>query len=272
MLPLTLEHRPALTLDQHLDLECGIDLTLPIPRTVHDLTITQVHSRIGFMCKIKYCTETFVEEEARNQHMRTLHNVFTPPFECFECDTIFIEHADLWLHWKNYHMSRPFPYKCKTCWGRTSTWDNLYHHKIRLHGNGPALPECQHCKEMFETTPLLRAHLKEAHQTDSQRISRKRMYPCLLCDKVYASSYNMRRHRSNAHEDAGSFFCEYCHATFANKMEQAVHMIKMVHTKVACNLCASANIFDDGEKLKTHIFMKHTRLVGGIEAEGLNPF
>lgn len=88
--------------------------------------------------------------------------------------------------------------------------------------------ECDLCPTKFSVKADLLSHTLEEHgNKNSTSKSKKKLYPCLECDKVFEYPYRLARH-GNVHDNSKwkPYECELCKRSFVSKEKLTGHMKK----------------------------------------------
>ena len=121
---------------------------------------------------------------------------------------------------------------------------------------GPNKPEkpatlviqCKYCEEIFSSKIELRKHLVtcEKKECKPKEPSQVALHVCNICNKDFASPYNVRRHQLT-HSDDRPYGCEYCSKSFKEKSSLSKH-VKRVHLEKekdeSCELMVSITAHD----------------------------
>ena len=138
------------------------------------------------------------------------------------------------MHVRTRHEHKR-PFKCEYC---EHTFGRLSH--LRKHMKkvcGPNKPEkqatmiiqCKYCEEIFPSKVELRKHLVtcEKKECKPKEPSQVALHVCNICNKDFASPYNVRRHQLT-HSDERPYECQYCSKAFKEKSSLTKH-VKRVH-------------------------------------------
>lgn len=169
------------------------------------------------------------------------------------CGTAFRHDSTLTMHVRTRHEHKR-PFKCEYC---DHTFGRLSH--LRKHMKkvcGPNKPEkqatmviqCKYCEEIFPSKIELRKHLLtcEKKECKPKEPSQVALHVCNICNKDFASPYNVRRHQLT-HSDDRPYECQYCSKSFKEKSSLTKH-VKRVHLEKekdeSCELMVSITAHD----------------------------
>lgn len=108
------------------------------------------------------------------------------------------------------------------------------------------IPKCIICKQIFETTELLKIHMN-VHKT----------YVCEVCGNSFIKKSYLDDHKE-IHGSEKNYVCKYCNKCFQRRTVFVKH--KRIHThprQCVCELCGKR--FNDNGTLKTHRLLIHIK-------------
>ena len=107
---------------------------------------------------------------------------------------------------------------CDLCMKGFCTDTGIKHHKLFLHGSKV---ECKICGKMFGKKSL-RVHIQSIHGTSkAKKLQNKK---CDVCDQRFLTTYELKKHKIQAHEKFKPFSCENCEKSYAIKSLLVNHM------------------------------------------------
>lgn len=185
--------------------------------------------------------------------MFAFHNILFTVVFFPSCGTTFRHDSTLTMHVRTRHEHKR-PFKCEYC---EHTFGRLSH--LRKHMKkvcGPNKPEkqatliiqCKYCEEIFPSKIELRKHLVtcEKKECKPKEPSQVALHVCNICNKDFASPYNVRRHQLT-HSDERPYACQYCNKAFKEKSSLTKH-VKRVHLEKEkdepCELMVSITAHD----------------------------
>ncbi|XP_060530335.1 zinc finger protein 664-like isoform X2 [Cylas formicarius] len=256
-----------------------------------DNTQLKVHARKHtgekpFECAI--CAKKFTVNGNLNKHMRI--HTGERRYECHECGRKFTQFAHLEDHLKTHSGERP--YVCDYCNSAFKTKARLKKHRkgheeVKV---GKRSVKCPQCDNMMKNMKQLATHMitHEASTTGPFmcHLCGLRPYACDICNRGFASSQNLKRHRmthtgekpygclecgkgfltvenltrhKRTHTGEKPFSCKICEKSFAHSTTAKEHM-RTVHTKekpFGCTLCEKR--FPISKMLYRHVRERHPK-------------
>ncbi|XP_049884169.1 zinc finger protein 33A-like [Pectinophora gossypiella] len=165
-------------------------------RTKH--TVDQVES-----IHCPYCEYVARTPEDMSQHMTTDHSLY-----CNECGEKFKALSSLKKHVKRIHaVKREFV--CDICSKTFRTKSRLESHMVTHNSTiAQKLSYCGSCKVQYKNIYVYRNHLRTSANHAEQT------YPCLDCNKQFASKEYWKKHYNFYHLRKSQFRCELCNKLF----------------------------------------------------------
>lgn len=148
-------------------------------------------------------------------------------FECFECKQSFDALKALRTHMDDHESIRK-PFECTTCKIRFVHVNSWFRHRSKHTKN---IHNCEYCSESFNTLPLIKQHLQDAHK------HQLKAYKCNLCSEEFALQFLLVWH-VEWHKKAKQLTCTTCEATFFNDRKLKKHIREnhaSKHLNYSCN-------------------------------------
>lgn len=150
------------------------------------------------------------------------------------CGTAFRHDSTLTMHIRTRHEHKR-PFRCEYCDHTFGRLSHLRKHVKKVCGpnknqkQANTITQCKYCEEIFPNKIDLRKHTatcekKESKPKDPSQVT---LHVCNICNKDFASPYNVRRHQIT-HSDERPYICEFCRKCFKEKSSLTKHM-KRVH-------------------------------------------
>ena len=144
--------------------------------------------------------------------------------------------------------------------------------KYRLEVNGKADLELPTKSENLLTQSSDETSLidKGDVYTYGREIDTRILFSCTMCDKFFASKYDLTRHIDNTHITS-QFHCSLCKKQFSSKHHVQRH-IDSVHKKLkpfSCTECKKS--FAEKHNLDRHVILIHKKVKSGNRAETYTP-
>lgn len=208
-------------------------------------------------CKCEVCGKRFARENDLKTHLWT--HAKGKPYQCDLCDRTFTRASRRNNHRNEKHKDGlPTPSGSKgdeSSTGSTSSSGDedepssskkksqlKKRKRVKKGGEGKKgnVPQCKICQKKFASADRLKAHLK-VH-------SKKKLYPCELCDRTFSQIGSRNRHRRGMHkgqippeeeeenlssdEEAETFLCDLCDSSFTSEQYLEDHFL-WIHNKNA---------------------------------------
>lgn len=137
------------------------------------------------------------------------------------------------MHVRTRHEHKR-PFKCTYCEHTFGRLSHLRKHVKKVCGpnkqekQASTIFQCKFCEVVFPSKVELRKHSSVCEKKESKaKPSQVALHVCNICNKDFASPYNVRRHQLT-HSDDRPFECEYCSKSFKEKSSLTKH-VKRVH-------------------------------------------
>ena len=269
--------------DDIRDYECNEDGCTDKYRSSYALKQHQINYHNVGDKSDRTCTEcepnrTFKKPSYLTLHQKAVH--FQETFQCPQCDREFSHKRSLERHIKGVHEDvRDYPCSEEGCGIKFRDNYTLNQHRINEHNKGDKSDRtCSMCTppKVFKKVKYCRMHMESIHNTEpkffcpickrgfsfERSMTRhvkaihedRRDFKCSVegCEKAFRSSYELKEHCKNIHEEKnvteqGSFACELCEKVYLTRKGLYTHT-KFVHEGVrwgavsSCKLCKE--VFD----------------------------
>nr|CAI5857397.1 unnamed protein product [Callosobruchus analis] len=184
------------------------------------------------VCGRKFRIPSQVEAHKKTVHVERI-------YKCDMCQSSFKTKLGLETHIKQVHQ-KTFDFFCDQCGHGCRSKYDILDHKRNVHDKIKLM--CSDCGKTFLGRSSLQQH--KALHGDEQ-------YPCSLCEKVFKSKHQMKRHFMRNHEKNDKYVCYKC-----GKAVSSAHALKAhlnMHDGVKpykCDICEES--FRTCTTLKTH--------------------
>ena len=198
--------------------------------------------------KCDQCENIFANKHSLRKHVKKIHEV--KQYFCDICDKKFHKNFLLRVH-KLEHTGDKFPFKCNKCMKLFKFSSQLKRHE-RIH-NGYS---CDICNTTLEKWTQLVKHKAIAHC----ELKKKPTVSCEVCQKVFRSQANFKKHSLIHQETRETFHCpmEMCPRWFYFKKNLSQHL-KSFHEgkKYLCSHKDCNAKFFSKQRLLIHIQRNH---------------
>ncbi len=229
---------------------------------------TDIHHSDGLNYSCDLCLLSFKTSDQLKSHIRSEHEGIRNI--CQFCEKEFSSSWHLKRH-NEVHHSDVSKYQCEMCDNSFKTSNHLKNH-VRIEHEGK-VSKCEQCEKVFSTGWHLKRHIETAHtlpgseseisqtvggHTENNSIIKQegRHSMCDQCEKVFSSSWHLKRHIQTAH--SGNYFaCEMCTKSFKSTVHLVNHVRKIhVRLKISCDHCSQE--FDKRMQLRKHLQENHS--------------
>ena len=137
------------------------------------------------------------------------------------------------MHVRTRHEHKR-PFKCEYCEHTFGRLSHLRKHVKKVCGpnkqekQASTIFQCKFCETVFPSKIELRKHTSTCEKKESKvKPDQVALHVCNICNKDFASPYNVRRHQLT-HSDDRPFACQFCNKSFKEKSSLTKH-VKRVH-------------------------------------------
>lgn len=139
---------------------CKLEFSSRSEKNNHELTFHNVEKARKTRFPCPFCSERFIQENFRVQHLVDKHGMRKPEFKCSVCTKIFITKSLCNNHVKNVHLKEKRR-ECDICQMRFYTKSDVARHRITHTGEKNF--SCDLCHSVFASKDSLRRHNKRTH-------------------------------------------------------------------------------------------------------------
>ncbi|XP_048260802.1 zinc finger protein 879 isoform X1 [Bombus terrestris] len=232
----------------------------------------KTHDVVSFyQCSI--CQMQYKTTKGLKNHQTREHSDMDPKFTCFHCEKQFKLKLDLNLHIHRSHMN--VTYICRFCGMAVK---NIVYHELKHENKKTSyLHHCSICSKKFKAWNSLENHLLMKHKAPKEGLnmlktlcekkfqsrsdfyhhvlnqSETKQHKCVICDKTFASEYNLRNHVAlHSH----TYLCSLCGKNFTTNYSLKLHLRKHTGERpYQCKICLKT--FARSNSLKLHT-LTHT--------------
>lgn len=229
----------------------------------HYITAHTTAEQNKFICS--GCTNIHKTQEQIIKHIKSYHTLYLKPRKCDDCDDTFIESGEFHRHATGHQRTKP-RFVCGTCGKMERNRSSLDSHVMRIH-NGAQY--CKFCYKVFADDQnneyLSHMQMEEAkraakglqifvcdvcgyktrykqqlkcHVQNLHKIPKEKDLPCVVCEKKFSSSENLRHHMKYNHRK--KYKCTDCDQLFGFLKDMRYHY-QRDHTedglREACDIC-----------------------------------
>ena len=176
-------------------------------------------------------------------------------FVCDTCGKEFSRRQHLKSHVNNIHKKQR---KCKYCEDIFPSSELLKAHMKQAHPKiEPEILQihtCEHCGKQFKRPSHLKVHIDTIHE--GKRVN------CEYCGKSFTQTSGLRSHIRNIHinEGAKNYSCEQCGKTYTSKIYLKAH-IESIHEGIKRFICpVCAHPFATKANMEVHIKCVHNKI------------
>ena len=201
----------------------------------------------GYRHKCTFCSKSYMDQGSLFKHQK---NHFPDNVKCNGCSRVFAKKEAMASHWERVH-AKTRNFSCVQCPQKCHTNVELKSHVSSVHSTERSI-SCDQCPKTFLTQSIQHQHSKNAHT------SKKLMFPCNQCDKIYKPGKGLKDHMMRIHNTELNFQCKYCNKMFKVGRVMKKHMNdihEQVFIPVPCKVCSKMLFSKAGEKVhaKSHI-------------------
>lgn len=258
-----------------------VDQLQDFPSTTVSSTYSESNSEtqnsFGFQCSC--CDKMYDEIDALEAHLK-YHPTVPKKFACQICNEKFTGQAKLRLHLKEEHYAEKSDqessemevttepeesskqYACEECNMNFLDPTALQNHKVECHTEIPSF-QCNICNRFFTTLAFL-----EVHMVAHEQLGKSNVFPCIMCDKFFASEEYYNDHveqnhtfptsaaqTTNSNGKAKIYTCKTCDKSFQGKAQLKKHSI--IHKNGPQDCCFCEKSFPDTDALDFHVARMH---------------
>ncbi|XP_031357567.1 gastrula zinc finger protein XlCGF52.1-like [Photinus pyralis] len=215
---------------------CNKRFALPWLLKLH----TRIHTGVK-PCVCKTCGRTFRFPSALTIHKRI--HTGEKPYKCTVCDKSFTQSGGLQAHLPVHTGERAF--MCEICSVTFTSFTTLRKHHLGKHKAGKGKYGCPTCEKRFNTSTILKNHLK-THTGEKP-------FSCSVCTKRFTERGSLKLHM-RIHEGVKPYSCKICGKRFTQSSCLVRHM--RVHSgerPYPCTACPERFMY-------SHHLLKHMKI------------
>ncbi|GFO11274.1 Zinc finger protein 813-like [Plakobranchus ocellatus] len=206
-------------------------------------------------CPMMGCKAKLKTNEGLRIHM-DCHNMEDTALTCKECHAPHEFWRNLRIHlWKKHQIDCDL-FACDKCDYKTDTRHKMSIH-MEIHSESKPYT-CDVCGKGFRQASQMKNHLVTHVNRDSKDIGQCwfTQKKCDVCDRVFANSKCLKKHKEVVHGNHKPFKCTFCSHTTARKAMMQSHMRTHTGEKpFKCDICEYST--GDHNSLRRHK-MRHT--------------
>ncbi|KAH9515123.1 hypothetical protein Btru_019273 [Bulinus truncatus] len=206
-------------------------------------------------CPMMSCKAKFKTDKGLHLHL-SCHNMDDAAFTCMKCQAPHEFWKHLRIHLWRQHKVDCDLFKCEQCEYKTDTYHKMNIHK-EIHTNVKPYT-CDICNKGFRQASQMKNH-QVIHANREEKSGNKGWFsskPCDICDRVFANSKCLKKHKEAVHSSHKPFECMYCNHTTARKAMMELHIRTHTGEKpFKCDICPYST--GDHNSMRRHK-MRHT--------------
>ncbi|KAI8422455.1 hypothetical protein MSG28_006288 [Choristoneura fumiferana] len=171
-------------------------------------------------------------------------NKSSDEYFCGLCDESFIVLDSLKEHLEGHHTDK----SCGICFKEFENWPKLLTHRV-FHS---AKKYCHLCPRRFSSIFKMEEHYLTVHYEEKNHKKRRhKKFTCKICERRFADASRLKNHvckdksklcpftrHLNSHEDAKTFKCERCPASYKNRLSLKIHIDRHDNNPThSCDYC-----------------------------------
>ena len=222
-------------------------------KRINEFKLKQHEKRhAGIRHKCTLCSKSYMDQASLFHH-RKIH--YSDQAKCNGCPRVFNNKQVMTSHWERVH-AKTRNFSCEQCEKKFHTNRELKEHISLVHSTERSI-SCDQCPKTFLTKTKQHQHSKNVHN------SKKVMFPCNQCDKIYKPGKGLNDHMMRIHNAELNFQCKYCNKMFKVDRVMKKHMNdihEQVFLPLPCNVCGNMLYSKAGEKVHAKSHIEHVRI------------